>query len=309
MSRVQLSGIEVRHLQALRGVVEEGSFRGAAERLGYTQGSVSAQIGGLEQMVGTSLLERAPGRAVRLTAAGDAFYPHALNALAQLQAGAEEAITAEASRIDGRLRLGTYPSVAARVLPPLLDRLAELYPEADVTLTESTSPEELERAVEAARLDLTFAVQPFARPGVDGVALLEDPFCLLVPRESELAERRFPVTLDELGGWPLILSGTCEHLRHLEARLRLRGHAPRIAMHTDDDGLAHELVAGRLGCAVLTRLQIDPNRDDLVGVALADVIPPRIVALAWARGRPLPPLAEALRGWASDRTLRRRLSA
>jgi DNA-binding transcriptional LysR family regulator len=306
---MQLSGIEVRHLQALRGVVEEGSFRGAAERLGYTQGSVSAQIGALEQMLGTPLLERAPGRPVRLTPAGDAFYAHALGALAQLRTGAEEAVSAETSRTAARLRLGTYPSVAARLLPPLLERLAELCPEAEVTLTESTSPEQLERAVEAARLDLTFAVQPFARPGVDGVALREDPFCLLVPRDGELADRRFPVTLDELGGWPLILSGTCAHLRHLEARLRLRGHEPRIAVHTDDDGLAHGLVAARLGVAVLTRLQVDPHRDDLTAVALADVIPPRIVALAWARGRPLPPLAEALRGWAAERPLRRELYA
>jgi DNA-binding transcriptional LysR family regulator len=47
VSSTQLSGVEVRHLRALRGVVEAGSFRGAAERLGYSQGSVSAQIGAL----------------------------------------------------------------------------------------------------------------------------------------------------------------------------------------------------------------------------------------------------------------------
>ena len=73
----QLSGVEVRHLQALQGVVEARSFRGAAERLGYTQGSISAQISALEQMVGTTLLDRAAGRPARLTTAGEAFYPHA----------------------------------------------------------------------------------------------------------------------------------------------------------------------------------------------------------------------------------------
>lgn len=121
--------------------------------------------------------------------------------------------------------------------------------------------------MEAARLDLTCAVQPFTRPGVDGIALREDPFCLLVPRDSELADRRFPVTLDELGGWPLILSGTCARLRHLEARLRLRGHERRIAMHTDDDGLARGW--WRRGSALrCSRLQIDPHRNDLTAVGL-----------------------------------------
>jgi DNA-binding transcriptional LysR family regulator len=302
MSRAQLSGVEVRHLQALEGVVEEGSFRGAAERLGYTQGSVSAQIGALEQMIGTSLLDRAPGRPVRLTPAGEAFYQHALDALARLRTAAEDAATAGTSATAARVRLGTYPSVAARVLPPLLNRLAAACPGADVVLTESTSPEALERLVETGRLDLSFAVQPFARPAVDGVALFEDRFCLLVPREHALADRGFPVGLDELGSWPLVLSGTCAHLRHLEAWMRLRGHEPHVALHTDDDGLAHGLVARGVGVAVLTRLQVDRHRDDLVAVELADVVPPRIVALAWARGRPLTPLAASLPDWTMQGT-------
>jgi DNA-binding transcriptional LysR family regulator len=303
VSSTQLSGVEVRHLRALQGVVEAGSFRGAAERLGYSQGSVSAQIGALEQMVGESLLVRAPGRPVRLTPAGEAFYPHAVEALVRLRAGADEASRAEAVAAAHRLRLGAYPSVAGRVVPLLLSRLAETAPDAELTVTESASPEELERAVETGELDVTFAVQPFTRPGVEGVALFEDPYCLLVARESELAARQWPVALDELAELELILSGTCAHLRHLEARLRLRGREPRVALHTDDDGLAHGLVAAGRGVAVLTRLQVDPHRDDVVAVDLADVVPPRIVALAWARRRPLPPLAAEVRAWAAEHAL------
>jgi DNA-binding transcriptional LysR family regulator len=98
MSRVQLAGIEVRHLQAFAGRRRGGLVPRRRRTARYAQGSVSAQIGALEQMIGTSLLERAPGRPVRLTPAGDAFYVHALNALAQLRAGAEEAVSAETSR-------------------------------------------------------------------------------------------------------------------------------------------------------------------------------------------------------------------
>lgn len=293
MPQVQLSGVEVRHLQALQSVVEEGSFRVAADRLGYTQGSISAQIGALEKLIGRPLLERAPGRPVRLTAAGEAFLPYALDALSRLRVGADEADSADTATT--RLRLGTYPSVAGRLLPPLLARLADEHPDAEVELVESSSPHELEKAVEEGRLDVAFTVQPFARPGVEGVALLEDPFCLVVPCDHEFADRPEPVALDELAEWPLILSGTCEHLRHLEARLRLRGTEPRIALHTDDDGLAHGLVEQRLGLAVLTRLQFDPHRDDVLAVDLADVVPPRVVALAWSRDRPLPALAASLR--------------
>jgi DNA-binding transcriptional LysR family regulator len=270
---------------------------------------VSAQIGALEQMIGSPLLERAPGRPVRLTAAGEVFYPHAVEALVRLRTGADEANGADASRAAMRLRIGAYHSAASRLLPSLLDRLLEAHPDAEVSVSESSITEDLERAVEDGELDLTFAVQPFRRQGLEAVVLLEDPFCLVVSRSSELADRAAPLGLDDLAERPLILSGTCPHMRHLEARLRLSGREPRVAMHTDDDGFAHGLAAAGMGAAVLTRLQLDPYRDDVVAIDLAGVLPPRIVALAWARNRPLPRLAVTLRDWAAKTTFRHCLTA
>jgi DNA-binding transcriptional LysR family regulator len=82
-------GVEFRHLLALRAIAEEGSFRGAALRLAFTQPAISKQIAVLEQRVGHRLIERPHGhRSLRLTAAGELLLGRARNILEQLELAA-----------------------------------------------------------------------------------------------------------------------------------------------------------------------------------------------------------------------------
>ena len=296
MNGAQLSGVEVRHLQALQAVVEEGSIRAAAERLGYAPASVSAQLAGLERSVGTRLLDRDAGRAVRLTPAGEAFYGAACAAIARLRAGADEA-AALRDGTPGCLRLGTFPSVGARLVPALLARIRERWPLAELRLLESTAPAELEAAVEAGDIELAFAIQPLQRPRLHSVPLFEDPFCLLAPRDSAAALMERPLTLDDLASWELVVSGTCAHLAHLLSRMRLRGHEPMIALNTDDDAMVHSCVAAGVGYAVVASLQVDPLRHDLVAIPLGEVMPSRLIALVW--GGELSAAGEVAREWAT----------
>src|SRR5258708_11770396 len=83
--------MELRHLRYFMAVAEEGSLTVAAEkRLSVAQPSLSRQIRGLEQELGTDLLIRG-ARGVDLTAAGRVFLDHARIALLQVEAAAEAA--------------------------------------------------------------------------------------------------------------------------------------------------------------------------------------------------------------------------
>lgn len=288
----RLSGLEVRHLLALQAIVEEGSFRAAADRLGYAQPSVSAQIAALEQIIGMPLLERQGGRPVRLTDSGEAFYGHAIPALTRLGAGGLAASRTAESGDDRPLRLGTFPSAADRYVSPLLASLERQPPAVEVNLRESTAVEELEALVMRGELDLTFSIQPFAERDIVGVALNEDPFVLLAPTASGLAQRSSPLTVKELARLPLIASSGCAHISHLENWMRLRGLDPTFIVRTGDDRLTHSLVAEGAGFAILGQMQVDPHRTDTITVGLGDLLPPRVISLAWHPDRPLRRRAE-----------------
>ena len=100
-----MRGLNLDHLRMFAQVAELGSFSAAAERNGVTQPAVSLQVRQLERRYGLKLVERV-GRRARPTAAGLELLTH-IRAIDATLAQAEQAMTAHASQVSGRLRLGT----------------------------------------------------------------------------------------------------------------------------------------------------------------------------------------------------------
>jgi len=169
-------GVELRHLAALQAVAREGSFGGAALALGYSQSAVSQQIAALERIVGERLVERPGGpRPVSLTDAGKLLLGHAEGIVARLEA-AQADLAAYSEGSAGTLRVGTYQSVGARVLPGVLLEFAGAWPLVSIQLTESTDDAELLSLVERGELDVTFVMLPVDDGPFDTRRLMEDPF-------------------------------------------------------------------------------------------------------------------------------------
>jgi DNA-binding transcriptional LysR family regulator len=289
----QWLGIEVRHLAALQAVAEEGTFRGAAARLGYTQSAVSQQIATLEKLVGAKLIERPGGpRAVFLTDAGRIVLRHAEAIVARLKA-AEADVRAMVDSGGGSLRVGTFQSAGARILPELVRRFKHDWPNVQVRLIESASDSELLASVERGDLDLSFVMPPLPEGPFAMAELMRDPWMLLVPADSELAARREPVSLREAAELPLIGSRLCRSREQVGAHFRARGLDPGYVFQSDENTTVHGLVAAGAGVAVTPRLAVDPSDDRVVALELGPRVPPRVIALAWHRDRYRSPAAEA----------------
>lgn len=276
------SALELRHLQALLAVADEGTFSRAAARLGYTQSAVSQQIAALERMVGTPLFDRPGGpRPVELTEAGRTMVEHARGVLRRLGAARAE-LAAITAGDRGTVRVGTVQSVGTRVLPRLLARFHERRPGVDVVLRESHDVHELLDAVADGELDVTFTeVQPAAR--FEYRCMLDDPFVLVAPAGSPVAQRS-AVTVDEVTALPLISyrDAVCSTL--IEQIFR-PGDDPRFVFRSDDNPTIQGCVASGIGYWATPLLTVDTD-DPAVTIVPIDPAPdPRHIALAWPATR------------------------
>lgn len=114
-------------LAAFAAIVEEGSFRGAAARLGLRPSTVSHSLRALEEKLGVQLLHRTT-RSVAPTEAGQALFARVGPALAGME-NAIEAVNAHRDLPAGRIRLSMPRCVASQVLLPRLRAFMERFPD------------------------------------------------------------------------------------------------------------------------------------------------------------------------------------
>src|SRR3954451_1012144 len=187
--------LEVKRLRVLRAVAEHGSFKDAAEALNYSQPRISQQIAALERETATTLVERGP-KGVRLTDARRALVEHSEGILARV-AAAEAELEAIAGLRGGRLRLATFPSAGATLVPPAIALFSQRHPAVDLSLVEA-EPEESLPMLKEGELDVAMVYEYDALPqsryasvydGLDLQHLIDDPFFIALPQAHHLADR------------------------------------------------------------------------------------------------------------------------
>jgi DNA-binding transcriptional LysR family regulator len=271
-------GVELRHLVAFQAVVSAGSFIGAANRLGYTQSGVSAQIRVLEQLIGVRLIDRSRGaRGIALTKEGAIFLRYAREIARSFEAAAAH-LGAGPTPASGALRVGSFRSATLGIAAPALSRLADDEPELQVALVENEDLDVLLDLLEEGNLDLAFAVAP-VRKGFESIVLRQERHVAVVASESELAKLD-AIRLDDLAGRRVITDNT--GYGAMLARSAFDAGAVH-ARPVSDQSLAIALALAGGGIALLPELAVLPTVGATTVPLDAD-LPARAIALAWTGG-------------------------
>jgi molybdate transport repressor ModE-like protein len=251
--------LDVRRMRVLKSVAEEGSIAAAAQALSFTPSAVSQQIATLEREAGVSLVERGP-RSVRLTDAGRALVEHTEGILASLEA-AEAEIQAIAGVRGGILRLASFPTAYATIMPAAIAEFRSRHPAVELTLTEADPLMSLAR-VKSGELDLALLYEydyvplPEEDP-LERDILTDDPIRILLPRGHRETRRR-AVSLDTLAEERWITSTARSSCHEFVSRAcRAAGFEPSIGFESDDHGVWQGLVAAGVGVALAPDLALE----------------------------------------------------
>jgi len=287
--------LDVRRLKVLREVAACGSFSAAAESLAFTQSAISQQVAALERESGAKLLERG-SRGVRLTDAGRALVDHADAILARLE-DAEEELAAIAGLRGGRLRIASFQSAGATVVPRALGEFHRRFPDVALEVTQAEA-DEARTALANGDIDLAivmdFEETPLLASDLTLTHLLDDPYDIALPRDHPLAKRK-SIALGDLAGerWIVPQPGIgCQE--GIFGACRLHGFEPEQRIETDENEQLQAFIAAGLGVALFPRLALAAPRPGVVVVPTAGGGLKRRVFAATLRGAYLSPATEAM---------------
>jgi LysR family hydrogen peroxide-inducible transcriptional activator len=268
--------MELYQLRYFQAAAEAGSFTKAAERVNVSQPSLSQQIMNLERELGHKLFHRL-GRRMVLTEAGQVFLDRARGILQQAEDASKE--LKDSPTLERRIKVGTVPTLAPYLMPPLLERCREQYPNLLVHIHEDFRPD-LVRGVIEGDLDLAIVPQPVKNSRIATEILFSEPLLLVVGRSHPLASKPV-ITARDLADENFVLLGHSSTLS-MEITRFCGDHdfVPRLGHRCSQVTTVKALVALGTGISILPRITAkSEDKNKLVYRELSGRAPTREVVI------------------------------
>ena len=246
--------IKSRQVEIFRAVMRAGGASAAARLLGLSQPLVSQQLAGLERAIDVQLFERKRGRLVA-TRAGVAFHAEVERHYLGMEQLARKASSLRGGE-SGRLYVGCLPGLGFTVMPQVLKRFRERYPQVTVSL-QTVGSGTIKDRVASGEWDIGFAASEVDTAGVVHSVFARTRAVAIVPAGHALARGRKPLTLPELARYPLVLLNSEDVTRQqLDAACAAAKVTLQVAAETPYGTGVAALVAAGVGVGVTNPLSV-----------------------------------------------------
>jgi LysR family hydrogen peroxide-inducible transcriptional activator len=270
--------MELRHLDALLAIAEEGSFTAAADALATVQSNVSEQVRQLETELGAQLLVRTR-RGAMPTECGQVVLDRARRVRREL-----EALRGDLAMIQGlensEASFGIVGTASRWVVPEVVAELKVSAPGIRLRVNEGAS-ERLVGEVLSGELAQAIVTEPLPDRRLTSEFLFEEALVGVVPIDAVLPPP--PVPLAAINALGLVMPPAENPLRaEVDGAARARGIEINVAVEVEGIRLIADLVASGAAAAVLPETAVPPELTNVRVVAIA-AMPPRRLALVNAR--------------------------
>ncbi len=276
----------LKQLQYLVALHDHGHFGRAADACFVSQSTLSAGLREMESLIGITLVERTR-RVVRFTPLGDRIAGKARRILREAEELSAMA-RAAGKPLAGELRMGVIPTIAPFLLPKLLPRLRETWPDLQLYLREEPSQAVCD-SLHRGQLDCVLLALPYGCGEVESAELFQDRLFVAFPpgMPDDPPATVTPAAIDETK-LLLLEDGHClkEHALAACNRPELRAEAMMIgtSLHT-----LVQMVDNGLGVTMVPEMAIDAGILDGTRVNARPLDadhPARRIALVWRKGSP-----------------------
>lgn len=278
--------MNLKDLEYLVALAEEGHFRRAAARCFVSQPTLSGQIRKLEEELDVTFLERT-SRRVLFTQAGLQLVAQARRVLAEARLFRELA-GRHGEAMSGPLHLGLIPTVGPYLLPHIIPGLRQAFGQLELYLHEAQTQQLLAR-LQSGELDC--AILALLRETGEFVALplYDEPMQLAVPL-GHAWQAREQVALGELAGHRLLMleDGHCLRDQALGFCFAAGASEDRHFRATSLETLRNMVAAGA-GITLLPQLAVPTERcrDGVCYLPCQEPVPSRRIGLIYRPGSPL----------------------
>lgn len=230
-------------------VIETGSFRKAADALGYTQAGISYIINSMEEQTGLSLFLRERD-GVRLSREGEILLP-LIKQLDHWERRFRQTVDELNGLEKGTVRVQIFDSISIHWIPGILRKFRDDFPHIQIELISEEDSVRAEQMVLSGEVDCGFFLTDVTAK-LDVYPLLEENLLAIVPPEHPLADRAF-FPIAQLGDYPFI-SMKYDDNTGISNIFRSRGVVPDTAFCMDNDYAAMAMVSKGLGYCIFPEL-------------------------------------------------------
>ncbi|EPJ43906.1 MAG: LysR family transcriptional regulator [Osedax symbiont Rs1] len=283
----------LKHLRYFVKAGEHSSVTRAAEELHVSQPSISSAILHLEDVTGLQLFVRHHAQGLSLTAAGRQFILKSNQLLLDAENLGRYANTL-GEDIAGTLRIVSFPTFTPILLPSLMKKFIDSYPEVNIECDEKHQKDIIQSLVSGHyELALTYDLQ--LPSDIEFEAIIEFPPYVALAKDHPLADRT-ELSLAELAAYPMVLLDWPMSREYFFSLFLSQNVQPNVAYRAQSLGMVSGLVANGLGYSLfntplVNNLALDGR--EIVAIPLLEKLLPLRLGVAKISRLRSTPVADA----------------